>query len=73
MRQLVFQKYCSTITSLIDSTNNWYKNINDKQLKLTIFLDLKKAFDTVNNAVLIGKLQKIRDSKYCWGLPSIIS
>ena len=63
MSQSAFQKCCSTITSLIDSTDKWYGNINDKQLNLTIFLDLKKAFDTINHAILIGKLRKygIRD------------
>ena len=58
MIQSAFRKFCSPITSLIDSTDKWYGNINDKQLNLTIFLDLKKAFDTVDHAVLIGKLRK---------------
>ena len=58
MSRSAFQKCCSTITSLIDSTDKWYDNINDKQLNSTIFLDLKKAFDTVNHAILIGKLRK---------------
>ena len=56
--QSAFQKCCSTLTSLIDSTDKWYDNINDKQLNSVIFLDLKKAFDTVNHAILIGKLRK---------------
>ena len=66
--QSAFQKCCSKITSLIDSTDKWYENVNDKQLNLTIFLDLKKAFDTVNNAILIGKLRKygIRDITGEW-------
>ena len=68
MSQSAFQKCCSTITSLIDSTDKWNDNINDKQLNLTIFLDLKKAFDTVDHAILIGKLRKygIRDIAGDW-------
>ena len=54
MSQSAFQECCSTITSLIDSTDKWYENINDRQLNLTIFLDLKMAFDTFNLAILMG-------------------
>ena len=66
--QSAFQKCCSTITSLIDSTYKWHDNINDKQLNLIIFLDLKRAFDTVSHAILIGKLRKygIRDIAGGW-------
>ena len=68
MSQSVFQKYCSTITSLIDSTDNWYENIDDKQLNLTIFIDLKKAYSTVSHKILLGKLKKygIRDTDRNW-------
>ena len=68
MSQSVFQKCYTTITSLIDSTGKWYDNINDKQLNLTIFLDLNKAFDTVNHATFRGKLRKygIRDITGDW-------
>ena len=48
-----FQKPCSTITSLIDSTDYWYENIDNKHLNLAIFLDLKKAFDTVDHKILL--------------------
>ena len=53
MSQLTFQKLCSTIISLLDSTDYWYENIDHKQLNLTIFLDLKKAFDTVYHRILL--------------------
>ena len=58
MSQSAFQKLCSTITSLIDSTDYWYENINEKQLNLAIFLDLKKPFDTVDHKILLEKLMK---------------
>ena len=63
MSQSAFQKCYSIITSLIDSTDKWYDNINDKRLNLTIFLDLKKALGTINHAILKGRLRKygIRD------------
>ena len=68
MSQSDFQKCCSTVTSLIDSTDNWYENIDNKHLNLTIFLDLKKAFDTVNHKILLEKLKKfgVRDIVGDW-------
>ena len=40
--QSAFQKLCSTVTSLIDSTELWYESIAHKQVNVAIFLDLKK-------------------------------
>ena len=57
MSQSAFQKICSTITSLIDSADYWYENIDHKQLNLAIFLDLKEAFDTVDHKILLEKLR----------------
>ena len=66
--QSAFQKLCSTITSLIDSTDYWYENIDNKHLNLAIFLDLKKAFDTVDHKILLEKLGKygIRELSGDW-------
>ena len=68
MSQSAFQKLCSTITSLIDSTDYWYENIDHKQLNLAIFLDLKKAFDTFDHKILLEKLRKygIRELSGDW-------
>ncbi len=66
--QAAFQKLCSTITSLIESTDYWYENIDHKKLNLSIFLDLKKAFDTVDHKILLEKLRKygIREHSGDW-------
>ena len=57
MSQSAFQQCSSIITLLIDSTDKWYDTIDDKQLTLTIFLDLKRVFDAVNDVTLRGKLR----------------
>ena len=44
------------VTSLICSTDSWYENIDHKKLNLTIFLDLKRAFDTVDHRIIVEKL-----------------
>ena len=72
MTQSAFQRLCSTITSLIDSTDYWYENIDHKQLNLAIFLDLRKAFDTVDHKILLEKTEEIRYSRTFQRLVSII-
>ena len=57
--QSAFRKLHSTITSLINCTDNWYRNIDKKQLNLSLFLDLKKAFDTVDHQIMVKKLNAI--------------
>ena len=54
--QSAFRKLYSTVTSLINGTDYWYDNMDKKQLNLAIFLDLKKAFDTVDHRILIKNL-----------------
>ena len=55
--QAAFRKLYSTITSLISSTDFWHENIDRSNVNLTIFLDLKKAFDTVDHDILLKKLR----------------
>ena len=47
--QSAFRKLYSTVASLINSTDYWYDNMDERQLNLAIFLDLKKAFDTIDH------------------------
>ena len=58
MCQSAFQSLFSTTISLIDSTDHCYENIDHKQLNLAMFLDLKKALDTVDQKILLEKLRK---------------
>ena len=51
-RQSGFRSLHSTVNALLDMTNQWCLNIDRGMVSGVIFLDLKKAFDTVDHRVL---------------------
>lgn len=53
------KKLHSTETSLIETTDTILKAIDKKMLTVAVFLDMSKAFDSVNHELLILKLQDI--------------
>ena len=54
-----FRKGKSTITAIAALLDNLYKNINNNKNSYIIYLDLKKAFDTISYAKLLNKLYKL--------------
>ena len=58
LKAVTKEKY-STETSLIETTDTIMKAIEKKMITAAVFLDMSKAFDSVNREMIILKLQDI--------------
>lgn len=66
--QFGFRKSYSTNLALAEITQNIFENLINKRTTCGVFLDLKKAFDTIDHDILLGKLEHygIRDIPLTW-------
>ena len=66
--QFGFRAGSSTTHALISITETIKKSIEEKKYGCGIFIDLKKAFDTVNHDILLQKLEHygVRNKVFSW-------
>ena len=55
--QFGFRPKLSPQSALISLTNHLLSNLRDNSISIGIFLDFKKAFDTINHQILLDKLK----------------
>ena len=66
--QFGFRNEHSTLHALISLTENIRKNLDQGNFSCSVFLDLQKAFDTVDHKILLSKLHHygIRGTANSW-------
>ena len=52
-----FRRLHSTVTSLLNVTSRWLKNIDKGLVTGVVFIDLRKAFDTMDSDIMLAKLK----------------
>jgi len=56
LNEFGFRKHHSTTLALIDVIDNIYSHLDNREYVLGIYLDLQKAFDTVDHSILLWQL-----------------
>ena len=64
----LLDKQHTTVTALLETTDNWAFNIDRGNVYVLVFLDLKNSFDTVDHDILSSKmnLNRIQEIALDW-------
>ena len=57
-QQYGFRSLHSTALALSQATNHWLMNIDNGSMNSVVFLDIRKAFDTIGHEILIKKVSQ---------------
>ena len=63
-RQFGFRSTYSTVDALVQLTER-IRFENNSQINCSFFIDLKKAFDTLDHRLLLKKIRVIWNKRYC--------
>lgn len=63
-----FRSLHSTVSALIEDSDNWAFNIVEGNVNAVVFLDLKKVFDIADHTILLTKLKPydVQNTSYTW-------
>ena len=57
-QQFGFRPKNSTLVALIQMFDAWYENMVNGELKGAVFVDIRKAFDSINHGILLHKMKE---------------
>ena len=56
--QFGFRPKNSTLAALIQMSDAWYENMDNGELNGAVFVDIRKAFDSINHGILLHKMKE---------------
>ena len=68
LHQFAYFKFSSTTVALLKVVDSWKRAIDNGLKSVSVFLDLRKAFDVIKHEVLLAKLESygIKESELPW-------